>query len=74
MLEKKNALQIFTHNLSYIPTPLSYPPVVPEMSVRMSNLDNDRDERDDDSHEDRGISKLCWRYHVTVMSVLTMRM
>ncbi|XP_019730967.1 VWFA and cache domain-containing protein 1 [Hippocampus comes] len=26
-----------------------------EMSVRMSNLDNDRDERDDDSHEDRGI-------------------
>lgn len=28
-----------------------------EMSVRMSNLENDRDERDDDSHEDRGISK-----------------
>lgn len=27
------------------------------MSVRMSNLENDRDERDDDSHEDRGISK-----------------
>ncbi|KAJ7421021.1 VWFA and cache domain-containing protein 1 [Pitangus sulphuratus] len=27
-----------------------------EMSVRMSNLENDRDERDDDSHEDRGIS------------------
>ncbi|EGW01018.1 VWFA and cache domain-containing protein 1 [Cricetulus griseus] len=26
-----------------------------EMSVRMSNLENDRDERDDDSHEDRGI-------------------
>ncbi|XP_060775913.1 VWFA and cache domain-containing protein 1 isoform X1 [Neoarius graeffei] len=26
-----------------------------EMSVRMSNLDNERDERDDDSHEDRGI-------------------
>ncbi|KAJ7419370.1 hypothetical protein WISP_54300 [Willisornis vidua] len=26
-----------------------------KMSVRMSNLDNDRDERDDDSHEDRGI-------------------
>ncbi|XP_077463813.1 VWFA and cache domain-containing protein 1 [Stigmatopora argus] len=26
-----------------------------EMSVRMSNLDNDRDDRDDDSHEDRGI-------------------
>ncbi|KAM6962725.1 VWFA and cache domain-containing protein 1 [Aplochiton taeniatus] len=26
-----------------------------EMSVRMSNLDNDRDERDEDSHEDRGI-------------------
>lgn len=29
----------------------------PEMSVRMSNLDNERDERDEDSHEDRGISK-----------------
>ncbi|KAB0394162.1 hypothetical protein E2I00_014387 [Balaenoptera physalus] len=27
-----------------------------EMSVRMSNLENDRDERDDDGHEDRGIS------------------
>ncbi len=27
------------------------------MSVRMSNLENDRDERDDDSHEDRGISE-----------------
>ncbi|XP_078074535.1 VWFA and cache domain-containing protein 1 isoform X2 [Mustelus asterias] len=27
-----------------------------EMSVRMSNLENDRDERDEDSHEDRGIS------------------
>lgn len=27
-----------------------------EMSVRMSNLDNERDERDEDSHEDRGIS------------------
>ncbi|XP_027002706.1 VWFA and cache domain-containing protein 1 isoform X3 [Tachysurus fulvidraco] len=26
-----------------------------EMSVRMSNLENERDERDDDSHEDRGI-------------------
>uniref|UniRef100_A0A673YEM4 Cache domain containing 1 n=1 Tax=Salmo trutta TaxID=8032 RepID=A0A673YEM4_SALTR len=26
-----------------------------EMSVRMSNLDNERDERDEDSHEDRGI-------------------
>ncbi|XP_023650562.1 VWFA and cache domain-containing protein 1 isoform X2 [Paramormyrops kingsleyae] len=26
-----------------------------EMSVRMSNLDNDRDDRDEDSHEDRGI-------------------
>ncbi|OWK04668.1 hypothetical protein Celaphus_00002463, partial [Cervus elaphus hippelaphus] len=26
-----------------------------EMSVRMSNLENDRDERDDDSHDDRGI-------------------
>ncbi|XP_059416238.1 VWFA and cache domain-containing protein 1-like isoform X2 [Carassius carassius] len=26
-----------------------------EMSVRMSNLDNERDDRDDDSHEDRGI-------------------
>ncbi|XP_063283945.1 VWFA and cache domain-containing protein 1 isoform X1 [Pelobates fuscus] len=26
-----------------------------EMSLRMSNLENDRDERDDDSHEDRGI-------------------
>nr|XP_014353389.1 PREDICTED: VWFA and cache domain-containing protein 1 [Latimeria chalumnae] len=26
-----------------------------EMSVRMSNLENDRDERDEDSHEDRGI-------------------
>jgi hypothetical protein len=23
----------------------------------MSNLENDRDERDEDSHEDRGISK-----------------
>lgn len=23
----------------------------------MSNLENDRDERDDDSHEDRGISE-----------------
>lgn len=29
----------------------------PEMSVRMSNLDNERDERDEDSHEDRGISE-----------------
>lgn len=28
-----------------------------EMSVRMSNLEHDRDERDDDSHEDRGISE-----------------
>lgn len=27
------------------------------MSVRMSNLENDRDEREDDSHEDRGISE-----------------
>lgn len=27
------------------------------MSVRMSNLDNERDERDEDSHEDRGISE-----------------
>ncbi|KTG36181.1 hypothetical protein cypCar_00000251, partial [Cyprinus carpio] len=27
-----------------------------EMSVRMSNLDNERDDRDEDSHEDRGIS------------------
>ncbi|CAL9695569.1 unnamed protein product [Knipowitschia caucasica] len=26
-----------------------------EMSVRMSNLENERDERDEDSHEDRGI-------------------
>uniref|UniRef100_A0A673LY06 VWFA and cache domain-containing protein 1 n=1 Tax=Sinocyclocheilus rhinocerous TaxID=307959 RepID=A0A673LY06_9TELE len=26
-----------------------------EMSVRMSNLDNERDDRDEDSHEDRGI-------------------
>uniref|UniRef100_A0A8C5GRJ0 VWFA and cache domain-containing protein 1 n=1 Tax=Gouania willdenowi TaxID=441366 RepID=A0A8C5GRJ0_GOUWI len=26
-----------------------------EMSIRMSNLDNDRDDRDEDSHEDRGI-------------------
>uniref|UniRef100_A0A4W5RTY2 VWFA and cache domain-containing protein 1 n=1 Tax=Hucho hucho TaxID=62062 RepID=A0A4W5RTY2_9TELE len=26
-----------------------------EMSVRMSNLDNERDEREEDSHEDRGI-------------------
>lgn len=35
------------------------------MSVRMSNLENERDERDDDSHEDRGISKsliLCFLY------------
>lgn len=29
-----------------------------EMSVRMSNLDNERDDRDEDSHEDRGISEL----------------
>lgn len=28
------------------------------MSVRMSNLDNERDDRDEDSHEDRGISKI----------------
>ena len=27
------------------------------MSVRMSNLENDRDERDDDGPEDRGISE-----------------
>lgn len=27
------------------------------MSVRMSNLDNERDDRDEDSHEDRGISE-----------------
>lgn len=33
------------------------------MSVRMSNLENDRDERDDDSHEDRGISK----YQITLL-------
>lgn len=32
-----------------------------EMSVRMSNLDNERDERDEDSHEDRGISKCCFK-------------
>lgn len=25
--------------------------------MRMSNLENDRDDRDDDSHEDRGISE-----------------
>lgn len=31
----------------------------PEMSVRMSNLDNERDERDEDSHEDRGISEFA---------------
>lgn len=36
-------------------TPL--PPA--EMSVRMSNLDNERDERDEDSHEDRGISEFA---------------
>lgn len=28
----------------------------------MSNLDNERDERDEDSHEDRGISKFCFMY------------
>ncbi|KAL1022783.1 hypothetical protein UPYG_G00032240 [Umbra pygmaea] len=27
-----------------------------EMSVRMSNLDNERDDREEDSHEDRGIN------------------
>lgn len=35
----------------------------PEMSVRMSNLDNERDERDEDSHEDRGISECCLFTH-----------
>lgn len=29
----------------------------------MSNLENDRDERDDDSHEDRGISE----YQITTL-------
>lgn len=41
-----------------------------EMSVRMSNLDNERDERDDDSHEDRGISRsliFCFLYIKTLM-------
>ena len=33
------------------------PKCLPEMSVRMSNLDNERDEREEDSHEDRGISE-----------------
>lgn len=32
------------------------------MSVRMSNLENDRDERDDDGPEDRGISE--WPRHL----------
>lgn len=35
----------------------------------MSNLENERDERDDDSHEDRGISKsfiLCFLYIKTL--------
>lgn len=36
---------------------VSLSPSHTEMSVRMSNLDNERDERDEDSHEDRGISK-----------------
>lgn len=40
------------------PSDFSSPPsATPEMSVRMSNLDNERDERDEDSHEDRGISE-----------------
>ena len=38
-------------------SPLPPPKCLPEMSVRMSNLDNERDERDEDSHEDRGISE-----------------
>lgn len=33
------------------------------MSVRMSNLENDRDERDDDGHEDRGISEYPGCFH-----------
>lgn len=33
------------------------------MSVRMSNLDNERDDRDEDSHEDRGISE--YAFHQT---------
>ena len=41
--------------------PPPHPKCLPEMSVRMSNLDNERDERDEDSHEDRGISE--YRQH-----------
>lgn len=36
------------------------------MSVRMSNLENDRDERDDDSHDDRGISEYPRGLHTNV--------
>lgn len=45
--------------LCFFPPTLFTSNIASEMSVRMSNLDNERDERDEDSHEDRGISKLC---------------
>lgn len=45
--------------LCFFPPTLFTSNVASEMSVRMSNLDNERDERDEDSHEDRGISKFC---------------
>lgn len=37
--------------------PINASAAAAEMSVRMSNLDNERDDRDEDSHEDRGISE-----------------
>lgn len=42
----------------------------PEMSVRMSNLDNERDERDEDSHEDRGISMFSVFLFISIFLVI----
>lgn len=52
-------MKVISYNNTFFPFLLSA-----EMSVRMSNLDNERDE---DSHEDRGISKYCKRISISVL-------
>lgn len=59
-------LGLFSHSL--------YLRAAPEMSVRMSNLDNERDERDEDSHEDRGISECRLISHGTSFDIATERL
>jgi hypothetical protein len=55
-------MKVISYNNTFFPFLLSA-----EMSVRMSNLDNERDE---DSHEDRGISKYCRRISISVLEDL----